>query len=283
MKTISAVLMTGILLVLTNICAFSQNELEPAISVIEPYHLEITCVKTTNLVFPYAIKSVDRGSKDVLVQKAECVENVLQVKAGTEYFKETNLTVITADGKLYSYLLNYVENPPVLNIRYTKGSVKKGSNVLFPNTIPNEAAIQACAAKVAAEETWIRNINDKKYGMKLQLAGLFIQDDVLYFQIRLQNNTNIKYDIAQFRFFIRDQKKSKRTAAQEIEIKPLHVLGNATTINPKTEHVLVVALPKFTIPDQKNFHIQMMENNGGRHLELRIRNSTIIKSQPIKI
>ena len=48
---------------------------------IEPYSLQIGINKTTNLIFPYEIKSVDRGSRDVLVQKAKGIENVLQVKA----------------------------------------------------------------------------------------------------------------------------------------------------------------------------------------------------------
>lgn len=46
------------------------------------------------------LKSVDRGSKDVLAQKAKGVESILQVKAAKTNFDETNLTVINADGKL---------------------------------------------------------------------------------------------------------------------------------------------------------------------------------------
>ncbi len=41
-----------------------------ASSFVESYCLEVTDNKTTNLIFPSAIKSVDRGSKDILVQKA---------------------------------------------------------------------------------------------------------------------------------------------------------------------------------------------------------------------
>lgn len=61
-------------------------------------HLEIAFLKTTNIVFPFAIKSVDRGSKDILAQKAGGIENILQLKAAKEDFPETNLTVVTADG-----------------------------------------------------------------------------------------------------------------------------------------------------------------------------------------
>ncbi|WP_423147790.1 conjugative transposon protein TraN [Rubrolithibacter danxiaensis] len=281
MKTISAVMITGIFLVLTNIRASAQRISEPIISVIEPYHLDITYSKTSNLIFPYAIKSVDRGSKDILVQKAKGVENVLQVKAGKENFKETNLTVITADGRLYSYLLNYVENPSILNIRYARERGKKEADAFFSNSGANEADIEACAKQAAGEERTIRGIRDKKDQMELSLKGLFIKDNVMYWQIQLENHSNISFDIDQLRFFICDQKKSKRTAAQENEIKPLYTYGHPVSIAGKAEQVFVFALPKFTIPDKKNFKIQVMEKNGGRHLELKIYSSTIVDAQSL--
>ncbi|MBV5348065.1 conjugative transposon protein TraN, partial [bacterium] len=63
MKKISAVWITGIFLFLTSISAFSQNANPVNTSTIEAYPLAITLNKTTSLVFPYAIKSVDRGSQ----------------------------------------------------------------------------------------------------------------------------------------------------------------------------------------------------------------------------
>ena len=62
---------------------------------IESYQLEVTYDKTTNLVFPSAIISVDKGSEDILVQKATGVENILRVKAGVKDFAETNLSYCT--------------------------------------------------------------------------------------------------------------------------------------------------------------------------------------------
>lgn len=79
MKKISAVLVIIIFLTLIKLQVFAQISLSTEnISVIKTYHLAVTYNKTTNLVFPYAIKSVDRGSKDILVQKAKDVENILQ-------------------------------------------------------------------------------------------------------------------------------------------------------------------------------------------------------------
>jgi len=281
MKKISAGLITGIFLFLSSIFAFSQNANPVNTSSIEPYPLAIAYEKTTNLVFPYAIKSVDRGSQSVLAQKAKGVENILQIKAGKEGFKETNLTVITAEGKLYCFLLNYAPQPSVLNLTFgiEKPSVK---DAFFSSGDYNEGEIQAYSNSVSIEKKKVHGIKDKKYGMRFRLDGLFIRDNVMYYRIKMKNQSNINYDIDQLRFFIRDRKKAKRTATQELEIKPLYVLNNTPTIRGQSEHNFVFALPKFTIPDQKYLAVQLMEKNGGRHLELNVKDRKITKAVPIE-
>lgn len=155
MKKVSAAMVTVIIIILFTGQVFAQNtSLAENMSVIEPSHLTITFNKTTNLVFPYAIKSADRGSKDVLVQKAAGVENILQVKAAKRSFDETNITVITADGKLYSYILNYADNPSILNISFRNNSNDE-THAFFSRATANEAEVQADAEKVVKSD---RNI-----------------------------------------------------------------------------------------------------------------------------
>ncbi len=281
MKKISAVIVVVILLILMRVHAFTQNILPTEkTSVIEPYHLAITLYKTTNLVFPYAIKIVDKGSKDILVQKAKGVENILQIKAAKTNFQETNLTVITADDKLYSFILNYTNNPTVLNIQFA--SIKEVQTNSFSSaTFANEAKIQEDAKNVVKANKNIKGVKDKKFGIKIQLDGLYINDGVMYYRIHLQNQSNINYDIEQLRFFIRDQKKSKRTAIQELEVQPLHIYGNTSVIEGKSQHVFVFVVSKFTIPDRKYLTIQLMEKNGGRNLQLKIDNRKIVQAKPI--
>jgi len=277
MKKISAVWITGIFLFLTSISAFSQNANPVNTSTIEAYPLAITLNKTTSLVFPYAIKSVDRGSQSVLVQKGKGVENILQIKAGKEGFEETNLTVITTEGKLYCFLLNYTPQPSVLNLTFgTMNPTVK--DAFFSSGDPNEGEIQAYSNVVANERKKVHGIKDKKYGMRFRLDGLFIRDNVMYYRVKMKNQSNINYDIDQLRFFIRDRKKAKRTATQEIEIKPLYVQNDNLTIKGQSEHIFVFALPKFTIPDQKYLAVQLMEKNGGRHLEMDINNKVLVRS-----
>src|SRR5690606_26201082 len=79
--------------------------------------IEVTFNKTSSLVFPALIKSVDRGSRDVLAQKAKGVENVLQLKAARPGFAETNLTVITADGEIQHFTVSYSKKPESLVVK----------------------------------------------------------------------------------------------------------------------------------------------------------------------
>jgi hypothetical protein len=124
MKKISAV-MVGIIMILTIFKSFAQNVTEAKASFIKPYPITVTYSKTTNLIFPYAIKSVDKGSRDLLVQKAIGVENILQVKAAKQWFGETNLTVVTADGGLFSYSVTYTDAPGNLNMMFANPQVSR--------------------------------------------------------------------------------------------------------------------------------------------------------------
>jgi len=81
------------------------------------------------------------------------------------------------------------------------------------------------------------------------------------------------------KFYIKDEKKAKRTASQEIEIQPIYVKGDTSTIKGEAKSLIVFALPKFTIPDKKYLSVQLMEKNGGRNLQLHIGNRIIIKAK----
>jgi conjugative transposon TraN protein len=281
MKRISAFVVTGMFLLFIHANAFSQKTIETVkATIIEPYPLWITYNKTTNLILPYAIKSVDRGSRDVLAQKAKGVENILLVKAGREKFSETNLSIITADGKLYSFLLRYSDNPSLLNIAFAKDTLIDRT-VSLPEAENNEAQIERVAEEVAKKKRALRGLKDIAYDIRLRLNGLYIENNVFYFQVELRNRSNIPYDTDMLRFFIKDEKKAKRTASQDIELSPLYSYGDATAVKEHTTNVLVFALPKFTIPDKKYLLIQLMEKNGGRHLHLDIHNRTIVKAKRI--
>jgi len=268
-------LMIGYLLFMT-ISAFAQQASKNNLSKIESDSLLIAYSKTTNIVFPFAIKSVDRGSTDILVQKAKGLENILQIKAAQKGFFQTNLTVVTADGKLYSFVINYDEEFPQLNLTLNK-TKRDGQEIYFSDESINDQDIQEYAKLAFYDKKKLRGEKESQYDIDFKLNGIFIHDDVMYYRIKVTNNSKINYDIDQLRFFIRDTKKVKRTASQEIEIIPIYILNDVVKIDGESENTFVFALPKFTIPEKKYLAIQLMEENGGRHVELNVKNKKLVQ------
>lgn len=241
--------------------------------------IEISYSKTTTLVFPYPVLSVDRGSADILAQKAKGVQNVLQLKAAQEDFIETNLTVITTDGLLYCFPLCYNEHPPLLTFSFA--GTRNLGKIVLENELVNAEEVQRNAALARDDRSKTKIYREEAYGISLALTGRYIQDDIIYYRVRLSNTSPIGYDIGQLRFFVRDQKRSKRTASQEIEIVPIAIVPNALKIPALSELTIVYALPKFTIPDKKNLIIELVEKDGGRHLQLQLKNTKAAKVIPL--
>lgn len=259
------------------------------ITPVDSYNLAITTNKTTSLIFPFAIKSVDRGSQDILARQVEGVENILQVKAGKENFSETNLTVITADGNLYSFVVTYNSRPSSLILEFKKDtmlttrSVKTKPPASFNEAGSSDADIAMTANTIRRNTNrTVWGVRNRAYKVMLRLNSIYIKNDVMYCQVACRNRSNINYYVDMLRFFIRDRKRSKRTAAQEVELKPVYVAGNTACIKAQSKESIVFALPKFTIPDAKYLAIEIREKNGGRHLLIKVSNRQIINAHVIR-
>jgi len=234
--------------------------------------LSVTHNKTTNLIFPLAIASVDRGSQDILVQKAEGAENILRVKADVKNFEETNLSVITTDGRLYSFIVNYSERPTELNITVKSDPPEKEVGV----------KVQTDYREIVRKKKGnVHSLHDHSSKVELDVNGFYIKDDQLFCKMKLVNTSRINYDIDQLRFYIKDKKKSKRTASQEQEVQPLSLDGDVTMIKAKSSETIIATLPKFTIPDGKYLVVQVMEKGGGRHLAVEAKNRHIMKARQL--
>jgi len=236
---------------------------------IEPYPLQIGINKTTNLIFPYEIKSVDRGSKDLLVQKAKGIENVLQLKANTENFNSTNLSVVTADGKLYSFIVSYTNSPAQLNLSFAPDSTVQFNDEHF-----NEATLES-EAKQISKQCHFMHIATRNEQMKLLLNGIYIDKGALWFSMQLSNHSLIDYHPDYFKFFTQDKHKVKRTAEQRTELDPIYQIA-IPVIPGKSKKKMVFAFNQFTLPRGKRLVCQVSEKNGGRLLMLHISHRALL-------
>jgi conjugative transposon TraN protein len=247
-----------------------------------PQALEIAYNKTTSLVFPAIIKSVDRGSRDLLAQKAKGVENVLQLKAARHGFPNTNLTVITSDGKIHEFTVAYSKAPHslVMNIANSDNDEPVNPDLIF-ETDMTETEMEKYASQIVNAKRSIRFVKASKHKMGLLLHGIYIKDNVIFYHFRIRNQSNIPYDVDFLRFYIEDRQRVKRTASQEVDVKPIYVYGNGETLKGKSAQDVIYALGKFTIPDAKRLVIEIFEKNGGRNLSLAISNRTIVNARVV--
>ncbi|WP_187263753.1 conjugative transposon protein TraN [Pontibacter beigongshangensis] len=243
--------------------------------------LELTSQKTTTLVFPYTIRSVDRGSRDILAQVPEKVENVLQLKAAQEGFTETNLTVITSDGRLYSFEVTYADNPATTLVKLEPPTTG-AAPVVFANTDLNQEQLQTISNLLAGEPRRCYGIKDKAGKVKAILEGIYVQGNTFFYRLVLSNKSPVPYDIDFVRFSLRDRKQVKRTATQEEERIPLYAYGyEEKTVEAGGTKVLVFALEKAPITKGRELVVELFEKNGGRHLQLKVRGKDILQACPL--
>lgn len=271
----------SVLLMLCMAFTIKAQDLQTSIQkTILPYTIQVGYDQTVNLIFPYSIKSVDRGNSEVLVQKAKEVENVLQVKAAVDDFTPTNLTVITGEGSLYSFLLEYSPNPERLNHKVAELTKPIEQSILLTEG-GNEGAVRNTAKRILAKRKFLEKPKDHRFKTGITLYGIYIHRNVLYFQLHLHNKSNIPYDVDQFRIYIKDKKIGKRTASQELDITPEFIEGNNHRIDGDSGQTVVMAVPKFTIPNKKLLYMELLEQSGGRNLKIRISNKQLIKARGI--
>jgi len=254
--------MKQLLWILASLCSFSCFAQVP-VSYIKPMRIELCVNKTTNIIFPYAIQHVDIGSGGVLSQTLGGAVNVLELKAVSDSFPETNVSVITNDGKLYSFDAHYAASPLELNIVIGSG---------------HASDVASSANSAALLPASLHGLHDAHDAIHVRLSGLCVRNDVFYFQLRFFNYGNVSYTVDNVRFSVLDKHKGKRTARQENLLEPVYCTLPAAVVGAEQKMVVVFALPKFTLQDGKYLRIHITEKDGGRDLVLRVTNKVLVRA-----
>lgn len=220
--------------------------------------------KTVNIIFPYAIVSEDHGTNGVITQYRKEVPKILQIKANQKNFSPTNLSVITSDGHVYSFIVEYADD--VYHMNY----IIDASDAVVVTDVPrNEEYLheEALMVKHAARNVRKRVSDDFSI---LQLRGLFITEHALWLKTRFINCTMVPYPVGFVKFFVRDRKRVKNAAVQEREIFPIYS-EVPELFAGKTINELLFAFEPFVIRKHQQLIMQVGELNGNRFIQLRIR------------
>ena len=259
---------------------------------IRPLRIEAGFTKTVHILFPSPVTYIDIGSMDIIAGKADGAENVVRVKAAVRNFiAETNLTVITEDGGFFTFDVHYAENPAVSTVNLTvqepqtKG-VKEptaAGDPLSPAPVTKSlvllrevgrekpATVKRMLSDIYRQNrTDVKGIRTKKYGIEVEVLGIYVFNDVIYMHTCISNDTNISFEVDARRFIVADRKLTKRTAQQQTPLEILRVCNDPAVVRGHQRQRTVFALPKLTISDDKVLLLEIIEKNGARHQTVEI-------------
>ncbi|MDM1680771.1 conjugative transposon protein TraN [Myroides odoratimimus] len=252
---------------------------------VAPYEVELTQNKTTHILFPSSIEYVDLGSSEIIASKVETTSNVLRLKTVKENVSPTNFTVITNDGKYYSFNATYKQQPIQLSYDLTKFEKqvrKQQSEVLFKDLGTTSPSLADLFMKTIIKKNKKElNIKSKSYGVEARLKSIYTQDGKLYFHISITNKSNLPYEVDYVSFKIKDRRTSKRTTIQEVSLKPTRSINDFQTINGQSKQDNAFMLDQFTLSDKQVLVIEINEKNGVRNQVLKVRDVDVINVKQI--
>ena len=266
---------------------------------IEPRKIEAGFTKTVHILFPSPVTYIDIGSMDIIAGKADGAENVVRVKAAVRNFTaETNLTVITEDGGFFTFDVHYAENPAVSTLNLTvqepqTESMKKPAAASDYQPITSEgrvllrevghekpATVKRMLSDIYRQNRMdVKGIRTKKYGIGVEVQGIYVFNDVIYIHTCISNDTNISFEVDARRFIVADRKLAKRTAQQQTPLEILRVCNDPAVVRGHQRQRTVFALPKLTISDDKVLLLEIIEKNGARHQTIEIPSRELLNAK----
>lgn len=251
------------------------------------YNIAVTANKTTHLIFPYEIKYADLGSKELVGEAVGNATNVFRVKAAGHSLMESNLTIITADGRLFSFLVAYEESPTVLTYDLTKISAAsmapKSARVSTGSAARLADQLAGLGELAMASKRRIKHIGTQQQGINLHLKNILYRDDVMFLVLGVDNDSKMDYELEFLHVFITQAKKAGESAtSQDMAVEPIKVFdAHINTVPHRQQITKVIAISRMTLEKDRRLMVQIAEKQGGRMLTLPIGTEELAAARPL--
>lgn len=275
----------------------AQNDGATSRQGLTPRTIEVGFTKTVHILFPAPVTYIDIGSMAIIAGKADGAENVVRVKAAVRDFaEETNLTVITEDGGFYTFDARYAENPSTSTIEIAAAETPatqpasasettradEGRVLLREVGRERPATVKRVLSDIYRQNRAdVKGIHTRKYGVEVEVRGIYVHNDVIYLHVQIANNTNISFEVDYRRFVVADRKAAKRTAQQQRTIEPLRVCNDPSIVRGHQHQRIVFALPKLTLEEDKVLLLEIVEKDGARHQYLEISSKELLGAKAL--
>jgi conjugative transposon TraN protein len=281
----------AIIIATNSFITFAQAKQAEALTLgaIPSYSIEVTYDKTSHIIFPAGIRYVDLGSDYIIADKAADAENVLRVKASVQGFADqTNFSVITEDGSFYGFDVCYSSTPAEMSYNLSKSERQvrrnNAADVQFEDLGSTPASLTGLLMETLYKDNKkaIKNIRSESYGVTFRLKGIYVHNGKYYFHTEIENETFVPFVTDFITFKIADRKVAKRTVMQEKILEPLRTYRSVIPVGGQATERNIYLLDVFTLSEGQVLLIEVFEKNGGRSQVLKVKNSDLVKAQPLE-
>lgn len=219
------------------------------------------------------------------------VEDILFIQFVEPNVQETNLFVKTIDNKTYNFILQYDEKPTMLNytvglnsqnaVQELKSNEDEKSKIVEKKNEKIITNSESISDRILKESGYIKNRNIAVYkNVKSILKGVYVNNNRIYLLMRLENKSNLPYDVNSYKFYVTND-KGISSSEQTIDLPIINITPNLRVI-PKGKQDVVFMFDKFTIGADKQLLFELTEKNGDRNLSFKILSSLIDEARNYK-
>ena len=241
--------------------------------------------RTTTLVFHDNIKHVDLGSDNGIgYQTDDSIPKILKIRIN-DFFPSigsTNVLVITNNEQIFSFEVLFQQNVTQTVYEIADSSALCPPLISEPITDSDSLYEPDFIKEITTSPKYLsRILFNSKGKIKLQLDNIFTTDSLLYFKCKIVNSSNLMYDIEFMHMYITSGKKLKLKTKQDTPLSTSFII-RPISISPHSTSLFVLHTPKFTMEKDNICILECLEKQGGRHLKIKIKNSTLLEAIHLK-
>jgi conjugative transposon TraN protein len=250
-----------------------KNELNtPTEMVIEQIYVNKNV--STHFIMEDAVKYSDISNPSVVGDIP--IKNVLRIKPLTDSVGILGYVTIATERQLIQFEMVYTRDIQKACKQYT---VKQAQAFQHPDVKLSEKEMRSLSETILKKESKHKRTIEKNK-ITLMLNNVYVVNDHYFFDITIQNHSNIAFAIDQIRFKIEDEKVSKATNFQQIETTPKYQYNHGTDFTKSYRNVFV--FDKFTFPNDKILTIELAEKQvSGRAEVLKIKYKDILTADTL--
>jgi hypothetical protein len=234
------------------------------------------------LFFPTNIRQGIVGAENFVFSYNRDRAQPLGLLKGTKG-KQSNLLVVTTDGKVYSYIIKYADNLSEMN-RFVSFSESIGHEhqrkpIVFRDTIKSDSTLLVSkqysndflekSSEAMLKQPERKNISKRKGAMSLAIKNMVYYQDLVFIQFEIKNESGIDFDIDYLKLARVIGNGKRRASYQSALLVPQYVYKMPKKTRHATTSRFVFVIPKFTLGDNEKLELRLKELKGNRELVLK--------------